>query len=220
MRLRHSTQSPTPIQESSKRRLQHFVRSRKQSTSLSFFIQKHLSLFVDVVPEDLAERLGLTGLDESDAIAAAFSGTNPIPTMEQLDMDFDNLANVSAEKLTGAKRFGLFTLFCLKLMLVIGTAGGSWYNVRALSDKSAFTAQGQGAAIGSGAVAAIAQTTLTEVFDAFAGWLNMSPAFGGENVPLLVETTMTFVVALTGSTSWFGVLQILQKGEMATEMSI
>jgi hypothetical protein len=101
-------------------------------------------------------------------------------------------------------------------MLTIGVAGGSWYNIRQLSSRSAFTAEGQGAAIGSGVVGAVSQATMDAAFDQFTGWLQMSPTFKGENISTVVDMTRTFVTGLLGATTWFGVLQILSNVDNQT----
>lgn len=167
------------------------------------YLGKNFSLF----PRDALECDGKLTVEGNEA------GGIPLRDLpglaQQGEIDLSNLANASPEQVTVAKRIGLFLLFCLKLMLVIGVAGGSWYNTRKLTEKSVFTGEGQAAAVGSGAVAAIAQTVLEAGFDQFASWLNLCPCFIGEDIPALVETTKIVVTGLLGASTWFAVLQIL-----------
>lgn len=167
--------------------------------NVSTFLQQHFALFIDLPPESSDA--------EIDEIVKQFLGDMPVQAMEHSGIDLDNLGDLSEEQVSDMKRFGLFLLFCLKLALTIGVAGGSWFNSRQAIGGTIDTGRGQVAAITSGAAA----TLVLEVSNQLEGWLNASPAFVGEDVSALVEVFKLFVTNLMGATTWFGVLQIMEK---------
>lgn len=176
---------------------------------VDIFLQRKFAPFYDIDPNNPFAKLGVSEA-ETDAIVAAFLRDMPVSATEQPDINLDNLvASASEEDITAAKRFGLYLLYCLKLMLTNGVAGGAWYNIRKLSGQSVFTAAGQGLAIASGAAGTGAALVMDEAFDQFAEWLKLSSAFKGEDISALRDMTKVFVTSLLGATTWFGVLQIM-----------
>ncbi|RWI50085.1 MAG: hypothetical protein EOR16_31010 [Mesorhizobium sp.] len=154
-----------------------------------------------------------------DDIKNAFDGrtvNDIISAMADPGLDLGDPGNATPEQITGAKRVGLYLCFCLKLMIVIAITGGSWINTRNLGGPSVFTRKGQGSAAGAGAVGAISQVALSTAFDQFLTWLNMCPAFEGEDVSAIADITKNTVTGFLGATTVTAVLEIIDHVENKT----
>jgi hypothetical protein len=182
---------------------------------VSELLQQRLALFSDIDPKNpILDPAAPRPLDEEqlaelEEIVVQFSQP-PAQASGRPLQPFD--PDMSEEVIGNIKKCMLFFLYCLRLAVVIGIVGGAWVNTRALGGASVFTAKGQFAAVGAGAIAGLSQPHLDDAFVEFEKWLVGSAIFEGE-VPELVEHIRMLVAALVNATSVFAVLQLAEKIE-------